>query len=249
MRVTIPDLLPSLMELFPPSWKPATSRKVRWLFSLNSVKSRRRPGSTIHQLYTGSFYLTRGSDFQRIRTVFGSELRAILAMHSSWRTFVHAGAVGWKGRAILLPGSSGSGKTTLVSALVRAGANFLSDEFAVLDRKGRVHPYPLPLRVKTEEGGIRTEQVPVEALGGTAETRPLPVGAILSTRYDPDSRGILRTMSHGRAALALLGHAKRARNHPARVMRDAGTAAEGAICLQGPRGEAEEFVDRVLSLW
>jgi hypothetical protein len=31
-----------------------------------------------------------------------------------------------------------------VAELVRAGATYYSDEFAVLDSRGRVHPFPRP---------------------------------------------------------------------------------------------------------
>jgi hypothetical protein len=42
---------------------------------------------------------------------------------------------------MVLPGKSFAGKTTLVAALVRAGAEYWSDEYAVLDANGDVHPY------------------------------------------------------------------------------------------------------------
>ena len=64
--------------------------------------------------------------------------------------FVHAGVVGWKGRALVLPGKSGAGKTTLVAELIRAGATYYSDEYAVLDERGRVHPYARPLAVRVD---------------------------------------------------------------------------------------------------
>ncbi len=248
IRVTIPGLLPRLMELLPPGWKPARRRKVRWLFSLSSFPSRRKPGKLIHQLYTGGTLVTRGSDLQRVLNAFGHELRAALALMSAWRVFVHAGAVGWKGRAILLPGSSEAGKSTLTAALVRAGASLYSDEFAVLDRKGRVHPYPLDLRL-AEDDGIRTRPVSLAELGGEAGTRPLPVGLVLATRFDPDAPGGLQRISSGRAALTLLAHANQARTRPDRVMETVGAAARDAVCLRGPRGEAEELVDRILGLW
>jgi uridine kinase len=41
---------------------------------------------------------------------------------------------------IAIPGRSFSGKTSLVTALVRAGAVYYSDEFAVIDRDGLVRP-------------------------------------------------------------------------------------------------------------
>ena len=65
-----------------------------------------------------------------------------MAAETRERVFVHAGVVGWKGHAIVIPGRSRSGKTTLVAELVKAGAEYYSDEFAVLDAEGRVHPFP-----------------------------------------------------------------------------------------------------------
>ena len=218
IRVTVPEVLPPLLERFPPGWKPSGTSNVQWLYSWASVPSRRKPERLIHTVYTGPQHLTQGSDFRRIQETLGRDLRLHYALTSPWRVFVHAGAVGWRGRAILLPGDSGSGKTTLTAALVKAGATLYSDEFAVLDRRGRVHPYPFPLRIKTDSG-LRSVSVPVEELGGRAGTRPLPVGMVLATHFDPPARGGLRKGSPGKGALVLLKHANQARRRPDRRCR------------------------------
>lgn len=249
VRVTVSELLPELLEMAPPDWRPSSTRNTQWMYSLSSVPSRRKPGATLHQLYTGGTLVTRGSDFRRVRRAFAEDLRLHLAVHSPWRVFIHAGAVGWKGKAIVMPGNAGSGKTRLTAALVKAGATLLSDEHAILDRKGRVHPYPLPLRMR-EKGHSRWSEVSAEALGGEAQARPLPVGLILSTRYDPAGPVRPRRMSEGRAALALMAHAVQARLRPGRVMETAGRAAAAATFrFQGRRGEADEIVDTLLNLW
>ena len=72
---------------------------------------------------------------------------------------MHAGAVAWRDRGIVIPGRSHSGKTTLVRALVEA-ARYYSDEFAVLDPQGRLHPYPLPLRSARAVRNRRSEPDP-----------------------------------------------------------------------------------------
>ncbi len=248
IRATRSEFLPEIAGELPPQWRPSGTRKVQWLYSLSSVPSRRRPGTLLHQLYTGGELLTRGSDFKRVRRAFGLDLRGHLATLSPWRHFIHAGAVGWRGKAILLPGNSGAGKTRMTAALVRAGATLLSDEFAVLDRKGRVHPYPLPLRMKDSSGGVATE-VTLEELGGREQKGPLPVGLVLSTRFVPGAGSSFRKMSPGRTALALVSHAIQARLRPERVLEATGHAASGALGLQGPRGEAEDTVDTLLGLW
>lgn len=248
IRATLPETLPKLLTQLPPGWRFSATRKVQWMYSLSSVASRRHPGKQIHHLYTEGVLLTRGSNFPRIQAAFGADLRSLLSLLSPWRIFIHSGAVGWKGRAILLPGDSGSGKTTLTAALVRAGATLLSDEYAVLDRAGRAHPYPLPLRVKTGDGPGAT-RVPVEELGGVAERKPLPVKLILATRFAPEAKGQLRRLSPGRGALLLLAHANQARSRSERVMETVAAASRNADVLQGPRGEADTIVDRILSSW
>src|SRR5215217_1450746 len=74
-------------------------------------------------------------------TMLEGQIRGQVAIRAPERTFVHAGAIEHEGRAIIFPGHSFSGKTTLTEAFVRAGATYYSDEFAVLDNDGRVHPY------------------------------------------------------------------------------------------------------------
>jgi len=66
--------------------------------------------------------------------------------------FVHAGVVGWQNRAIVIPGRSLSGKTTLVLALVEAGTDYYSDEYALFDSEGRVHAYWRLPKPKTAPG-------------------------------------------------------------------------------------------------
>src|SRR5205085_10412678 len=101
--------------------------------------------------------------------------------------FVHAGVVAWKGRAIVMPGASFAGKTTLVQAWLEAGATYYSDEFAVLDRAGRVHPFARPLAVR-EGPTAWPGRVPAAALGAGIGTTPLPIGLVLVTAYRAGAR-------------------------------------------------------------
>src|SRR6478752_5303275 len=73
------------------------------------------------------------------------QLRSWVAVNAPDAVFVHAGAVAVDGSVIIIPGDSFSGKTTLVSELVQRGATYFSDEFAVIDKDGLIHPYPKPL--------------------------------------------------------------------------------------------------------
>ncbi|MGH2746786.1 MAG: hypothetical protein ACRDKB_02530 [Actinomycetota bacterium] len=59
---------------------------------------------------------------------------------------LHAGAVSWDDRGIVLPAPPDSGKTTLTAGLTRAGLSYLTDEAALIDPvTARMHPYPRAL--------------------------------------------------------------------------------------------------------
>src|SRR5438045_8281052 len=103
-----------------------------------------------------------------------SHLRLCVAELAKHRVFVHAGVVGWKGKAIVIPGRSYSGKSTLVSELVKAGATYYSDDYAVFDARGRVYPFPKPLEMR-DEGAFRQTKIGVEDFGGRNATKPIPV--------------------------------------------------------------------------
>ncbi len=94
-------------------------------------------------------------DLEQVMRALESDLQITVALNAKNRLFVHAGVVGWRSQAILIPGRTFSGKSTLVEALVRAGATYYSDEFAVLDSKGRVHPYTRPLSLRENDAKAR----------------------------------------------------------------------------------------------
>ncbi len=171
-------------------------------------------------------------------------VRFDVAQHSPRWTFVHAGAVGWNGRAILIPGASYSGKSRLVEALVRAGATYYSDEYAVLDAQGRVHPFSKPLTLRRESG--RVDRVTAGDIGGELGSQPLPVGMVISTRYVPGTTQNLSDVSAGAALVALLTSTVRAQIDPAHVLTTLARTVQEAVTLEGPRGEALEMAEDLL---
>ncbi len=104
-----------------------------------------------------------------------------VAQRSQQMLFVHAGVVGWRGLAIVIPGRSGTGKSTLVAELVLRGAVYYSDEFAVLDDTGRVHPYRRPLVLRDE----RRQPQDLRLMREDDPTEPLPIGLIVAGAYQP----------------------------------------------------------------
>src|SRR5262249_57961124 len=85
-----------------------------------------------------------------------------------------------RGLAIVVPGRSHTGKSTLVAELVRRGATYWSDEFAVLDDAGRVHPYRRPLVPR----GL-TAPPPDLRLVRADPPEPLPIGLVVAGPHPP----------------------------------------------------------------
>lgn len=232
----------------PLGWQVAPTGEVDILYSLRLAPPSSRQGQrNYHLLYCGSALLARTLELSPLLTAFEKHAELLTAFRASDCLFVHAGVVGWQGRAIVIPGRSMTGKTTLVKALVEAGATYYSDEFAVLDKEGRVHPYPVPLSVRGPNGqpGHKT---PVESLGGQAGVEPLPVGLVVVTEYQPEAVWRPRQLTPGQALLALMDNTVAARRDPAHSMPILKQAVAGVVALKSKRGETSVIVPALLSL-
>jgi hypothetical protein len=235
-------VLEPLLARLPPEWKPASSPVVDRMYSY--VAGGQAPGSRVrrfHILYIDHARVTRDRAIDPCLDALEVDARHTVAAMSKQRVFIHAGVVGWGGGAIVIPGVSFSGKTTLVAELVRRGAAYYSDEYAAIDRHGRVHPFAKPLSIRGD-GERRPED-----LGGIGGRRPLPVRAIVQAPYRQGARWRPRERPASQGALALLSYAIPGRSDPARTMSAARAAASGALVLSGPRGEAAEMAERLLA--
>lgn len=74
------------------------------------------------------------------------DLNLLATTRTSGAVLLHAGAVEFDGRVVVVTGESGRGKSTLTAALVRAGGAYLTDELVIIDPEDLwVRPYPKPL--------------------------------------------------------------------------------------------------------
>ncbi len=246
IRVSSPEILDRIVGVLPPYVKPARGPRVDGLYSL--IASGTKVGSNRRRfniLYVGARRLARTKDTDEALDALEGHMQIHIADHARRRVFVHAGVVGWRGRAIVVPGRTMTGKSTLIKALVEAGATYYSDEYAVLDKRGRVHPYPKALSMR-QNGGGRPKKIQPEALGGKPGVRPLPVGLVVATRYRPGVRWQPRPLSPGRAVMELLEHTVPARRDPERVFATLRSATAEAIVIKGARGEAAEIAEVLL---
>lgn len=171
------------------------------------------------------------------------DIEQTVARRSPQLLFVHAGVVGWRGVGIVIAGRAAIGKSTLVAALVRRGAVYYSDRFAVLDRAGRVHPYrcmigpgdderPPDLRLIREDGA----------------TAPLPIGLIVNGAYAPETVWWPKIVRGPHAVLPLVDNSVLPREQAAQLSPISAQIASNAVGLHGPRAEAEETAALLLDV-
>ncbi|MDB4971166.1 MAG: hypothetical protein JWN44_6855 [Myxococcales bacterium] len=169
------------------------------------------------------------------------ELERWVALAARDHLFVHAGVVGWRGRAIVVPGRSLAGKSTLVDALVRAGATYYSDEYAAIDERGWVHPFARAI-------GLRGESGPRRVRPRRVGRRALPVGLVLLCRYREGAEFRPRPLSASRAVLGLFKHTVAARVRAVDGLTRLACVTRGAQVLHGPRGEARAAARALLAM-
>ena len=247
VRTNAPGILERLEGCLPPGWRPSRSALVDELFSVwvDPAAAATRPS----RVYVGKRRRARTRDLGQAFAVLESELRQSLAARSTQRTFVHAGVVGWRGKAIVVPGRSRSGKTTLVAELVRAGASYLSDEFAIIDSRGRVHPFAKSLSIRGAGGcDLHVSRPSAEDLGGRSATRPLPIGLVVLATHEPGAEWLPETLTAGQAVIEMLAHTVPARLRPAASLQALERAVSRATVVKGRRCEAAPVARRLLQL-
>lgn len=191
----------------------------------------------------------RTGDIELLSRALGAALHFTVASNAPELLFLHAGVVGWEGRAIVVPGASGSGKTSLVVALLAAGATYYSDDYAVFDAAGRVHPYPKRLSVRRSDGGGAPPHTPSAAdLGAPTGWEPLPVGLVVLTRYEPGAVWRPTTLSPAKAVLGLLSNTVLARRRTGSAVAIWSKVAQSAPAFTGRRGEADQLVVALLDV-
>ncbi|HXI61074.1 MAG TPA: hypothetical protein VNF70_00130 [Pyrinomonadaceae bacterium] len=246
LRVNDKAVLKRVLTRLPPGSRLSGVSVVNHLYSLTGFTN--NSNGRVARFNLGYWNLARFArtrSFEDLLDQFESHLQLTVAEYAPRRVFVHAGVVGFKGRAIVIPGMSFSGKSTLVTELLRAGATYYSDEYAVIDERGRVHPYARDLRIRVAESG-RVERVRPEQLGAVVGSKPLRVGLLVSTNFKGGARWRPRELTQGKAVLELLANTVSARSQPEMALSFLPKALESARILKGVRGEASEMVESIL---
>jgi hypothetical protein len=238
VRVNDAALIERLLPRLPPGAKISRMGTVdRMLSVILAPPSERRGVKNYHLVYADHVVVGRSHRLDAVLDNYDTHLRTAMAELSRRKLFVHAGVVAWKNRAILLPGRTLAGKTHLVAELVKAGATYFSDEYAVLDENGFVHPFVKPLSMRPSKTA-RQAETPVEQIGGVPGRKPVPVGLVVMSQFEEGARWRPKRLTAGRGVLELLDNTFSARQSPERAISILGRVASRATVLKGKRSDA-----------
>ena len=239
LAVSAPDdtVLESIVAGLPRGWSRTDAGHkadaVEWRFGV------RRSGAGF-LVRDGDGLERQCGDLELAIVMLRTQMRRFVGYHAKDLIFVHAGVVAQAARAIVLPGHSFAGKSTLVEALVHAGADFYSDEYAMLDAQGQVAHYREPLIVRGARGQEEID------LGNDEAQDPVPVGLVVLTTYKPGATWAPRQLTAAEGIVALMEHAVPARDRPAETLVTLRRTLADAQILSGDRGEARETASRLL---
>ncbi|GAC1362055.1 MAG: hypothetical protein NVSMB32_01960 [Actinomycetota bacterium] len=241
-----PSIGQAVASTLPPGSRKPIASSYDHLFRLSGSAPGEGTGPATYRLCRGDALEAEAPDLDGIIQELASRIDFDIACSARRGLFVHAGVVAWQGRTILVPGRSFSGKSTLVWALTRSGATYWSDEYAILDPRGRVHPWPRPLSLRTME---RTWQsLSLKSSLSYPGTAGLPVGLVVATRYRRGAHWRPRPMSAAEGVITLLDNTVSARARPRSVLNTLRLAVGGASVIESDRGHAERVAALILDL-
>jgi hypothetical protein len=247
VRVNDAALIHQLRSRLPPGAKISPMGTVdRMLSVMQAPPSERRGVKNYHLVYADHVLVGRSHRLDAVLDDYDTHLRVAMAQLSRRKLFVHAGVVSWKDKAILLPGRTLAGKTHLVAELVKAGATYFSDEYAVLDEDGWVHPFAKPLSMRPTNTAPQIE-TPVEEIGGVSGNKPVSVGLVVMSQFREGARWRPKRLTAGRGMLELLDNTFSARLSPERAIDILGRVASRATVLKGKRGDAVTMLSSILA--
>lgn len=202
---------------------------------------------SVYHLFEDRQPSTYGESRPNFIKFYNAILRIAVGEHSDSLTFLHAGVVSWKEKAIVLPANSFQGKTTFVAELVKLGAEYYSDEYAVIDDSGLVRPFARDLSFRTDGGRTGEMMVSVTSIGGRTGSKPIPIGTLLITWFEPGAAFDPVQLSLGTSIIETVPFAIPLLKQPNRTLDRLQQALGAALRIKSPRGEAREAADQLIA--
>jgi hypothetical protein len=241
-----------LAELLPPHSRPCGADAIEHRFSVTRARHDSHSFTVRYDIRDGvparliesASWVCDEVDLSLALGLLGDHVHETVAYRAPERIFIHAGAVGYRDRAVIMPGEALTGKSSLVAALVRAGAAYYSDRFAVLDDRGRVHPYRTQLHFPGSDRAPAGDHGDQGLLVGE---EPLRVGAIVMTSYRPGAEWRPRGLSQGESVLALMSQTVPAEDRPEDSMRVIRRVLDAdPLVIESDRDEADALASSLL---
>lgn len=202
------------------------------------------------KIYKNGENVASAADDKTFFNHINSQIRLTIAEFAVGKVFLHAGVVAWKGRAVIIPASSFAGKTTLVAALIKKGAVYYSDEYAVIDRKGLVSPFPKSLSMRGITDDYEQVDFPAESFGARVGDASIPIGLVLICQFDKSEKNqntfAPEILSAGQGLLEILAHTIPIRFNPKFTLEILNKISSRAIITKSKRGEAEMFANLLI---
>jgi hypothetical protein len=245
IRVQASDSIRDPLQLkLPPGTSPASGELFDSTYTITvSPFSQAEP--PCYELARDGAAMVSTRNLSEVRLAIESDVHFHIARSARGYLFVHAGVVEWQGRAIVLPGRTHSGKSSLVLALVRAGAKYFSDEFAVFETTGQILPYAKPLSERRDGGGPRLHTP--EELGAAPAHRSVALGLTAVVRFRDSAQWNPRPLSRAESMMALFDNTLVAQTNPDFALAVLARALEGSSALESERGDASEAAAELLN--
>lgn len=197
----------------------------------------------------GEFLAQNAAEFPFFR-YFNAMLRIRVAEYAVGRLFLHSGAVAINGQGLILPGNSYSGKSTLVAELIKRGAEYYSDEYAVLDEAGLNYPFTRDISLRDSAGGRTNEtDSPPESFGARIGRAAVPVRMVLITAYEEGAFWRPEMLSEGKGIFELIPFIIPLKNNAEFSLRVLKNSLSRAIIARSPRGDSRKFAEIILSFF
>jgi hypothetical protein len=126
--------------------------------------------------------------------------------------------------------------------LLARGATYYSDEYAVFDAGGRVHPFARMLQLRSPSA---VRHVHAKELGAPIGLKPIDAGLILFAKYTPARSWSVGPLTPGNALLHLLANTVRARTHAVQAIHAFRPAVLRASAYEAVRGDTDAAVQFV----
>lgn len=224
--------------------RPADSYNSSDLLSFELIRSSRN----YYKVSVNGERIASGPSRWKFLNFFDGLFRVTVGENAPELVFIHAGVVSWKGRVIMLPGQSFAGKSTLVTELVRNGAEYYSDEFALADKNGLIHPFPRPINRRADDGKNTPYEIDPRDIEAKIGTLPKPCGLVLFTKFRKGSRFVPETVNKGDCVLKLINFALPIRVNPEFTLKVLNKIANNAIVLESHRPSAEKTAKKLLQI-